>query len=77
MTLEQRINMLEITIASQRVEIAELRKRLPSKALTMSKSGNKSSCRSYKPFSMPSGKIFISSAIIEKLVCFYGVKNLE
>jgi hypothetical protein len=84
MTLEQRINMLEITIASQRVEIAELRKRaamkatiMPSKALTMSKSGNKSSCRSHKPFSMPSGKIFISSAIIEKLVCFYGVKNLQ
>lgn len=48
-----------------------------SKTLTKSKSGNKTSCRSHEYFNVRTGKIFISSAIIEKLVCFYGVKNLE
>ncbi|BBW22328.1 hypothetical protein STN0717ENT53_26630 [Enterobacter kobei] len=48
-----------------------------SKTLVKSKSGNKSSCRSQEFFRVPTGKIFISSASIEKLVCFYGVKNLQ
>ncbi len=48
-----------------------------SKTLAKTKSGNKSGCRSHEFFSVPGGKIFISSASIEKLVCFYGVKNLQ
>lgn len=48
-----------------------------NKTLANGKSGNKSSCRNHEFFSLPTGKIFISSARIEKLICFYGVKNLQ